>query len=438
MPHTDIATRACVITLKSSGKTTPEVAFLTGLSQRLVNMIFARAIERGFDPSLRPIVITDAFLIDAPRSGRPLKQTTKAQDLITIKVRRDRYGREKTCADIAGELSLEGIDISATSIWRVLRKAGFKKTKPTRKPGLTKKMKKARLDWCLEHQYWSLDDWKNVIWSDETSVILLHRRGGYRVWRTKDEAFLKSCIRERWKGSSEFMFWGSFSYERKGPCHCWAPETAQEKRTAVSEIEKLNEEIEPVLKEQWQLETAMRKLNLRHQPKGKRPEWRWNSKTGKLGRGSKGGIDWYRYQKLILRPKLLPFAKACEVSRPHIVVQEDRAPAHAHQFQQQVYNLFEVKRLVWCPNSPDLNAIEAAWPWMKRRTTKKGAPKNRQEAIQAWNAAWDELPQEAIQRWIERIPRHVQEVIKLEGGNEYKEGRGALPYNFGGTIPDQA
>jgi hypothetical protein len=41
----------------------------------------------------------------------------------------------------------------------------------------------------------------------------------------------------------------------------------------------------------------------------------------------------------------------------------------------------------------------------------------------AWQKAWDELPQEQIQAWIERIPVHIQEVIRLEGGNEYKEGR---------------
>jgi hypothetical protein len=31
-------------------------------------------------------------------------------------------------------------------VWRVLKKAGYRKTKPTRKPGLTKKMKKDRVD----------------------------------------------------------------------------------------------------------------------------------------------------------------------------------------------------------------------------------------------------------------------------------------------------
>jgi hypothetical protein len=33
------------------------------------------------------------------------------------------------------------------------------------------------------------------------------------------------------------------------------------------------------------------------------------------------------------------------------------------------------------------------------------------------------MPQEHIKAWIERIIVHVREVIQLEGGNEYQEGR---------------
>jgi hypothetical protein len=33
------------------------------------------------------------------------------------------------------------------------------------------------------------------------------------------------------------------------------------------------------------------------------------------------------------------------------------------------------------------------------------------------------MPQSKIREWIERIPHHIQEVIRCEGGNEYKEGR---------------
>jgi hypothetical protein len=421
-PNTDIATRAAVVTLKSpfGGKTSVEVAEKTGLSVRQVNRIYARAIERGFDPNHSPFLLRDEWLEDAPRSGRPSKQTPETIQKITDKVRKDRYGREKTAADIAGELSLEGIDISAMTVLRILKKAGFRKTKPTRKPGLTKKMKMERLKWCLDHAHWTLEDWKNVIWTDETSVVLLHRRGGYRIWRKSDEAFVRSAIRERWKGYSEFMFWGSFTYEKKGPCHCWCPETAQEKKMAEEEIEKLNEELEPAARHQWELETAEKRLG---KTRGRKPVWHWNQKNGKLTRSGKGGIDWYRYQTKVLIPKLLPFAKECLETRPKTIVQEDKAPSHAHYIQQRTFDLWKVQRLLWCGNSPDLNPIEPCWPWMKRNTTKKGAPKNREDATKAWEKCWKELPQKQIQAWIERIPWHIQQIIKLEGGNEYKEGR---------------
>ena len=423
--NTDIATRALVVSLKApcSSKTTAEVSAITGLSSRQVNRIYARAIERGFDPNQRPLSLRDAYLQDAPRSGRPQKRTIEAQESVISKVRRDRYGREKSAADIAGELSSEGIMVSKTTVLRILKSAGFRKTKPTRKPGLTKKMRRERLDWCIAHQHWTLEDWKDVIWSDETSVILLHRRGGYRIWRRADERFLRSCIRERWKGTSEFMFWGAFSYDSKGPCHCWTPETSQERAAATKAIEKLNEELELVMKEQWELSNGMRRLNLRQLP-GKKPEWKWKKETGKLMRGSGKGVDWWRYQQTVLLPLMFPFAKECLKKRPGTIVQEDKAPAHNHYIQQRVYDLYQVRRLLWCGNSPDLNAIEPCWPWMKRATTKKGAPKNRRDAIQAWKQAWDELPQAKIQAWIERIPVHIQKIIQLDGGNEYEEGRG--------------
>lgn len=420
-PNTPLSTRALIVCLKSPfvGKSTSEIAEETGLSARTINSIYARAIERGFEPNA-PLRIDDRFLVDAPRSGRPRKEV--AETLIQ-KVRRDRYGREKSCADLAGDLSQEGINISATTVWRVLKKAGFKKTKPTRKPGLTQKMRAERLQWCKDHEQWTLEDWKNVIWSDETSVVLLHRRGGYRLWRTSDEAVVRSCIRERWKGYSEFMFWGCFSYEKKGPCHCWKPESKKEKEYSINQINALNELLEPIMKEEWELLNSIRRMGLRKKP-GRAPKWQWNEKNGKLVRSKGAGIDWWRYQSQVLIPKLIPFAKECMKDRPQTIVQEDKAPSHAHHAQALLYSKEEVERLLWCGNSPDLNAIEPCWFWMKRNTTKKGAPKSREVAVKAWEKCWDELPQAQIQAWIERIPVHIQKIIELEGGNEYKEGRG--------------
>jgi hypothetical protein len=60
--------------------------------------------------------------------------------------------------------------------------------------------------------------------------------------------------------------------------------------------------------------------------------------------------------------------------------------------------------------------------YMKRETTRKGAPTSRKVAEQVWTRCWKTMPQARIQRWIERIPFHIQEIIRLRGGNDYKEG----------------
>ena len=67
--------------------------------------------------------------------------------------------------------------------------------------------------------------------------------------------------------------------------------------------------------------------------------------------------------------------------------------------------------------------IEPCWFWMKRHTTKHGPITSRAQLKEAWIKCWKEMPQERIQQWIERIIEHVQEVIRLEGGNEYCEGK---------------
>ena len=79
----------------------------------------------------------------------------------------------------------------------MLKKHKFKSVKESVKPGLTETMKKARLEFCKAHENWTLEDWKRVIWTDETSIILGHRRGKYRIWRRPHERYMKTCVRSR-------------------------------------------------------------------------------------------------------------------------------------------------------------------------------------------------------------------------------------------------
>lgn len=236
-----------------------------------------------------------------------------------------------------------------------------------------------------------------------------------------------STIRNRWKGYSEFMFWGSFSYDYKGPCHCWRPETAAEKAFSEEKLAEINAELEPKKKEEWELLNGMKRTGLKGLG-GPKPTWVWDKKHGKITRDGKGGIDFWRYQQTILVAKLFPWVKKRnELQRLRglepLYIQKNNAAAHASKYQKPLFLNTGFLRLIWPGNSPDLNMIEPAWLHIKRLTTKKGAPVTRADAEVRWKQAWKDLPQEKIQAWIERIPRHIQKVIELEGGNEYYEGR---------------
>jgi len=137
-------------------------------------------------------------------------------------------------------------------------------------------------------------------------------------------------------------------------------------------------------KEAWELLQPIHRLHATRAQTGQRAVFRHTEENGAFERKEgKGGIDWYRYQIKVLRPHLLPFAKRLLRKFGFVMVQEDKAPSHASHYQQREFDLWEIERLLWPGNSPDLNAIEPTWFWMKRKTTKGGPIHSREELTAA-------------------------------------------------------
>ena len=61
--------------------------------------------------------------------------------------------------------------VSARTVGRALSAAGFIRQYPARKPLLTERHKRLRLEWCLQHQLWTEEDWGRVVFSDESSLV---------------------------------------------------------------------------------------------------------------------------------------------------------------------------------------------------------------------------------------------------------------------------
>jgi transposase len=269
----------------------PDIAKMLQINVRTIWDMIQKGKDRGYNPA-QCMRVKLEYVEYCKRSSRP-EEISEATDMAVLaSVKQDRNRREKSSEILAFKAG-----ISHSSVLRILHKHGFTIVKPSWKPGLTEAAKAARLRFCLDHQHWTLEDWKAVIFTDETSVILGHRRGSVRVWRTAGDTHDPTCIRRRWKGSSDFLVWGCFTYDKKGPLHIFEPETAYQRKQSEVEIAALNAELEPILREEWEMEMRLKRLHLRGVP-GRVPTWRWTEKTGKLVRKSKGGVDWWRYQQV--------------------------------------------------------------------------------------------------------------------------------------------
>lgn len=281
--------RTQIVALVMVAKMKPQdVAMMLKIPQTSVYNIVKRAKSQGFDPTVNPR-IEHEHVANLKRSGRPKTVTEEIEASVIASITKDRAGCEKSAEYLAFEAG-----ISTISVLRLLKLNSFSKCKPTWKPGLTDDMRKKRLAFALAHKDWTLEDWKNIIWTDETSVILGHRRGSNRVWRRVFECYNPTVIRRRYKNASEFMFWGCFSYNAKGPCHKYDPENAVSAKKAEKELEIANRAREMKAREEWELNQVIRNLELRPR-RGRKPVFKFSAKNGKLVRKSKGGIDWYRY-----------------------------------------------------------------------------------------------------------------------------------------------
>ena len=220
---------------------------ITDIHKSTISRLRKKARERGYNPEISKKLFL-SYVTDGQYTGRPSSITVELETELIDHVTSNRNTREQTLGELSIAMQDKGHNISPNAVQRLPKKHQFRACKQTRKPVLDAGMMDKRLYFCLKYQDWSLEDWKNVIWTDETSVVLNSRRGKVRIWRRPWEVCQKTCVRRRFAGYSEFIFWGCFSYDKKGPCHIWKQETAAEKRFAVAELKNLNNQLEPEAK----------------------------------------------------------------------------------------------------------------------------------------------------------------------------------------------
>ncbi|CAF2240564.1 unnamed protein product [Rotaria magnacalcarata] len=115
-----------------------------------------------------------------PGAGRKPKVTERKKRLIKLQQVRD---DTLSLTDLARFARTDlNITISQHTISCILRDFNMISFIAPKKPRITSAQRRTRLDWCYEHLSWSINDWSNVVFTDETrferSQQRVHNGGG--------------------------------------------------------------------------------------------------------------------------------------------------------------------------------------------------------------------------------------------------------------------
>ncbi len=107
--------------------------------------------------------------------------------------------------------------ISERTTRRTLKQS-YSSRRPHRVPLLSAKNRKRRLQFAQAHQHWTIEDWKNVAWSDESRFLLRHSDGRVRILQKLHESMNPSCLVSTVQaGGVGVMVWRIFSWHTLGP-----------------------------------------------------------------------------------------------------------------------------------------------------------------------------------------------------------------------------
>ncbi len=84
--------------------------------------------------------------------------------------------------------------ISECTTHRTLKQMGYNSRRPHRVPLLSAKNRKRRLQFAQAHQNWTIENWNNVVWSDESRFLLWHSDGRVRIWHKEHESMDPACF----------------------------------------------------------------------------------------------------------------------------------------------------------------------------------------------------------------------------------------------------
>lgn len=205
----DVSTRALIVHMFKEGKSYSDIATLVNCSKKKVYTAVQHYKKHNTTENVS--------------RKKKARKTSSREDALII--REAKKFPHKTAREIRVEIF--GVAESAPSVDTVkrrLREAGLPSRVARKKPLLSSNNRKKRLEFARRYRDWTVQQWKNVLFSDETKINRVSSDGRRYVRRPKNQPFNpKYTIPTLKHGGGSIMVWGSMSWKGPGAIH-WVKE----------------------------------------------------------------------------------------------------------------------------------------------------------------------------------------------------------------------
>ena len=294
------------------------------------------------------------------RRGRPITLSPEVQHQLIDTATANAHNRRLPLTQIA---DLAGVSIGARALKRVFAGHGYHRRVARVKPFLSPAAKSKRQSWAETYEDWEVDDWQDVIWSDECAFSVGNMPGTVWVTRKPGEEYLEDCLVPKFPRLTTVMVWAAIYRDLKGPLVIWDA-----------------------------------------------ANW--------------GRINGSTYIDKIIRPHLHPWyislQQAGSSNSGYIYFQHDGAAAHHSKHAVQALQELGIGPYTfpWPPSSPDMSPIENIWQLLKRRIQNRHP---RPTTVSALHTAiyeeWDRITPNEILNFTSTLPERVEELLLHHGGH---------------------